>query len=527
MPFKKGINAVKPTLTRFKEDEDGSFTVLSLFIFLGILMVGGMAVDITRLELERTKLQNTIDNAVLAAADLDQSLDTEAVLLSHITTAGFDATDVDIDIQKDSLLNGEVMGKTITARSRIDMQTAFMNMIGIDELRAPVRSGAIETIQNVEISLVLDISGSMRWDKNGNENSDNRITDLKDAVENFINTVMQVECDVNGNNCVQPTNTSSTTINIIPYAGHVNPGPELFDIMGGARWHPFSSCKEITSADFDDADLPDATADQLPHFMEWTINWDWMAWGWCPKDNAGILVAENDAQVMKDYVKNLKLHDGTATHVGMKYGLALLNPTSRDAFQTLNDRGVIADVYKNRPADFDDDVVKYVVLMTDGKITDQKRPNAVNYSTVYNPEASGHESLMDEWADVNGGGNPTGNTSDIEDRYPNTSNYNDGGKVHNKTRNVEHFLDMCASAKEPVYAMNGDGDILTIEGEPVIAKEDRVTVFTIAFLAPSEAQTQMKTCASSESHYFNVQDLTIDNAFSAIAKTINQLRLTQ
>ncbi|NNK66676.1 MAG: hypothetical protein HKO95_08060 [Rhodobacteraceae bacterium] len=201
MPFKKGINAVKPTLTRFKEDEDGSFTVLSLFIFLGILMVGGMAVDITRLELERTKLQNTIDNAVLAAADLDQSLDTEAVLLSHITTAGFDATDVDIDIQKDSLLNGEVMGKTITARSRIDMQTAFMNMIGIDELRAPVRSGAIETIQNVEISLVLDISGSMRWDKNGNENSDNRITDLKDAVENFINTVMQVECDVNGNNC--------------------------------------------------------------------------------------------------------------------------------------------------------------------------------------------------------------------------------------------------------------------------------------------------------------------------------------
>lgn len=513
---------------QFVRDEEGSFTILSLFIFIAIMMIGGMAVDLMRLEMKRTKLQNTIDTAVLAAADLDQSLDSETVLLSHIVKAGFDADDIDINITPQTLQSGELVGRTVTASSTIEMDTAFMHMLGINTLRAPMRSGAIENIQNVEISLVLDISGSMRWDENGNTNADNRITDLKEAVTSFIDTVMQVECNSAGNNCVQSPSTSSTTINIIPYAGHVNPGPDLFDIMGGSRWHSFSSCMEITSADFDDADLPNDVGHQLPHFMKWTIDNTWMDWGWCPQDDSGILVAENDAQVMKDFVNGLQLHDGTATHVGMKYGLALLNPTSRDEFQALNARGIVANAYKNRPANFDDDVVKYVVLMTDGKITDQFRPSSVSYGDVYGDNESDRDAVLDNWASVNVDGDPIDGTSDIEDRYPSTTKYTENGKEHNRSRNVGHFLDMCTSAKEPVYQLDDDGNIEVGEdGSQKVAKEDRITVFTIAFLAPADAQTQMQTCASSSSHYFNVQNLNIGNAFSAIAKTINQLRLTQ
>jgi hypothetical protein len=37
----------------------------------------------------------------------------------------------------------------------------------------------------------------------------------------------------------------------------------------------------------------------------------------------------------------------------------------------------------------------------------------------------------------------------------------------------------------------------------------------------------MANCASSPAHYFNVQDLEIADAFNAIARQINQLRLTQ
>ncbi|MCH2250248.1 MAG: hypothetical protein MK042_10675, partial [Cognatishimia sp.] len=59
------------------------------------------------------------------------------------------------------------------------------------------------------------------------------------------------------------------------------------------------------------------------------------------------------------------------------------------------------------------------------------------------------------------------------------------------------------------------------------AKEAGIVVFTIGFEAPSSGQAVLKDCASSDSHYFDVQGLEISDAFSAIASSIRQLRLTQ
>ena len=58
-------------------------------------------------------------------------------------------------------------------------------------------------------------------------------------------------------------------------------------------------------------------------------------------DDASIMVAENDAQTIKDFVNNIRLHDGTATHVGMKYGTALLNPDTQPVFEELYQRGEV------------------------------------------------------------------------------------------------------------------------------------------------------------------------------------------
>ena len=59
-------------LRRFRRDEDGSMIIFTLFLILMMLMVGGMAVDLMRFETNRSRLQATLDRAVLAAADLDQ-----------------------------------------------------------------------------------------------------------------------------------------------------------------------------------------------------------------------------------------------------------------------------------------------------------------------------------------------------------------------------------------------------------------------------------------------------------------------
>jgi hypothetical protein len=59
------------------------------------------------------------------------------------------------------------------------------------------------------------------------------------------------------------------------------------------------------------------------------------------------------------------------------------------------------------------------------------------------------------------------------------------------------------------------------------AKTQGVTVYGIAFEAPSGGQTQISQCATSPAHYFNAAGLQIRSAFRAIASNISHLRLTQ
>ena len=544
--------AVRALMRRFGRDEEGSIILFSLFLFVMMILVGGMAVDVMRFETRRVHMQNTLDSAMLAAAALDQELEPVSVVRDYFEKAGYDPDIVSVSVSEQRLGGVDLVGRSISATTQAQVPTFFMHMLDVPELKTPIASAATESEQNVEISLVLDISGSMRWGAtDGNTVAQNRITELRKAVLGFARAVLDVQCtdDNNPATCTQPPSSSSTTINIIPYAGHVNPGTVVFDMLGGNRWHNWSSCKEVTNADFGDADLPDDSSRQLPHFMVWAIDNTWMNWGWCPQDNAAILYAANDYQAIHSYITNIKLHDGTATHIGMKYGVALLNPSSRPVFTELANRNIIDNEYRHRPANFEDNVVKYIILMTDGRTTDQHRPRVPdngnwNYAHIYDelaPPSGGLQS--DPTVLLTGDGNPSGipgsltvpdtlgNILDrfgsvdrdldpqlratIETGYPSTTHYNDGSVTHNRSRNETNILRACDQAKLPV--LNSDG---------TTAKDDRITVFTISFFAPDAARTLMENCASSPAHHFRIQNLNIDTAFQAIAKTINQLRLT-
>ena len=59
------------------------------------------------------------------------------------------------------------------------------------------------------------------------------------------------------------------------------------------------------------------------------------------------------------------------------------------------------------------------------------------------------------------------------------------------------------------------------------ARDEDITIFAIGFEAPAAGQAAMRDCASSIAHYFAVEGIEISDAFQQIARTINQLRLTQ
>jgi Flp pilus assembly protein TadG len=558
-------------LARFGHDENGSLAIWSLFMLMMMMMVGGLGIDFMLNEMRRTQLQGTLDRAVLAAADLDQTLSPQAVVQDYFDKAGLGG-DL-ISVTPVSGLNF----RTVSAQAATESNPMLLHMLGVDKLRAPAAGTAEEVIPNTEISLVLDISGTMRWN--------NRMTNLKPAARDFISTVLSGDA------------ASTTSINIVPYAGQTNPGPEMFDYLQGVRYgstgedhfpeweqdisniviyfdrdhddeldyaakiqgYPgsdvdefnkddvdtyfesvteylartqpeledaaaafgvsikggqaeteffsvdgtplqgdpmntgkgpdielnfsdfydevmpqVSSCLEIEESDFDSIGLLPNGRPQVPHFMNWTIAANVMDWGWCPEDDTRIQYAQNDEAALHDFITNLRMHDGTGTHYAMKWGLALLDPDTQPAFEHLSTAGQVPEQFKTRPSAWNEEGwTKVIVLMTDGQITQQVRPTA-----PLDPENA---------------------TVELKNQ-PNSASQ----QISSASTNVQSFYDQCN-----------------------LAKANGVTVYTIAFEAPSAAQQQMANCASSPAHYFNVQDLEIADAFNAIARQINQLRLTQ
>lgn len=584
-------------LRDFRSAEDGTGTILSVFTVLVTLMMMGAAIDIMHFEENRAHVQNVMDSAALAAADLDQERSPQEVVEDYLTVAGLGGTLREVKVTQSP------NSRTVSVTGAAEMQTLFMKMSGVEKLNSNFTSVADERVSNVEISLALDISGSMRFNE--------RIIRAKAAAQDFVDKVVAEDTE------------AVTTLNVIPFAGSVNPGETLFDHVLGIRpvipegeeleeevadaegyfeplpqaisnfvayfdtdgdqiydvahkiegfpenaprdaddfyrgavaymmaqdprlaqasqflgasikggqesgiyyqvtgntngsasdlgptknrgkipgdtylysqidfdlWAALypelpaldsaqlvnmpSSCLEIYEQEFSTTELP-LSNDFIPHFHFWPIDGQVMDWGWCPDEDTSVQYFQHDVDALKDFIANMRMHDGTGLHYAMKYALALLDPTNRDSVNYLISEGLVDSRFLNRPIDWgDSETEKYIVIMTDGETTEQYRPS--------NPDAT-----------ING---------EVVLQEQGTSSYYE---ATDRDENVSHLMQQCG-----------------------LAKAHGVTVFTIAFETSASAAAEMRACASSVSHAFHVQGNELHTAFDMIARQINNLRLIQ
>jgi Flp pilus assembly protein TadG len=475
----------RQTFVRFLREEDGQIAVFTLILFFLMVAFSGMAVDMMRHENARTDLQQTLDRAILAAASMKQVRDPDVVVEDYFTKAGMSDYLDTVDFKSD-LDSSEVL---VTAF--VPVKTFFMGLLNVDNLDAGARGKAEEGVSNIEISLVLDISGSMRFG--------NQIGKLRVAAKSFFSQILTTDAK------------KTTSINVVPYAGHVNVGPFLFSEFGGVRTHDKSSCLELPAADFSTAGKPTVGLSQLPHFMQWAIDTATMDWGWCPRDNSAIIVAQNDKVKLDTFIDNIRLHDGTNTQTGMKYGLMLLNPDMNSIFKKLADNSVISKDFDNRPMPWSTsvgaDVQKYLIVMTDGAITDQFRPR---YTGLRDPDTD----TLD-------------NESVNSTKDPDTI---DG--IDHDLWNDTVELEKQPSGNRTSALSSAATNVTRFSTQCNLAKANGVIVFSIAFnVTDTNARTQMRNCASSTSYYYDVPSnddgSAINGAFASIALTIKQLRLTQ
>ncbi|MBU2962547.1 hypothetical protein KO516_17300 [Citreicella sp. C3M06] len=471
------ISALSSGLRNFATRDDGNMTLMALFLVTLMLIFGGFSIDIMYAELNRNKIQNTLDRAVLAAADLDNTLDATGVVEDYMAKMGVGEALIRVDAQS------TLTSKTVTGEGYKTMPSNLSQVAlpikALQEfiertktLQAYGLSTAVEKFNKVEISLVLDVSGSM--------DDGDKMSSMQDAAALFIDTVLA------------DGTQDYTSVNLVPYSEQVNAGPEILSYMNVDWMHGYSHCLEFPNSVFTETGLSLSTQfEQMQHY-QW--NYDGsnnsLTDTICPRyEYERIQPWSNDATALKTQIYSLQPRAGTSIFLGMKWGTALLDPSTRPIVSGMIADSTVDTVFEGRPAAYDDgETAKAIVLMTDGQHDRSFR--------------------IQDWA------------------YNSDSEY-----VHWSKYNLWYYLNRYVkySSRSGFYTQKYDattGDSL-LSSICTAAKAQGIVIWTIGFETTEHGGDVMKACASSQSHYYAVDRTQIAATFKSIAGSINQLKLIQ
>lgn len=531
-------------LSRFARDADGAITFYYLVIFLLMLVSGGMASDMMRQHLLRTEIQYAMDRGVLAVASLNSPVANDdqatAMIDSFIRASTFIGSDDSYAL--DVSVTIAPTRRAVQASVRLRSPNVFLPIIGFDALPVVADSAAAHAWSPVEISMVLDVSGSMlRQDDDGVS----RLQRLRDAVRPFVERVMADGA------------SPLTTISLVPFAGNVNAGP-LFDDVAAARLHPWSSCVWMEDDDHLTTALPTGRM-QESYWHRGQLRGN-RRFGYCPSNAAlppsdpmnpvidfpglgerplsnrvgtetmGLHIRPfmSDPDAIMAVIDNLGVHDSTDAAAGMKWGMALLDPALQPriatfaADETYGERWgyTIDPAFANRPRPWDDpETRKIVILLTDGETIGTRRVKPSYYDSA--------DDRMAFATYVAGEGEPESYCDDVPEtalcwwEHPTIpSDYETTTEPVRSRAENEAMLDrQCRLARGQEW--NGEEEAWIQTGRR------SVRVFAIAFDAGSAAETLMRDCASSPADYFDIGDGTqLIGAFETIASTIESLKLT-
>lgn len=544
----------RAALGRFRREEDGSLIIFGLFAFVMMLLLAGISLDLMRFEERRTVLQNTIDRASLAAADLDQTLDPKDVVRDYFQKAGLTPPAPEHIIVTEGNLGDY---RKVEIKVSEDMPTWFMALVGVKTLSTPAASTAEESVGQIEISLVLDISGSM--------NSNSRLINLKPAAKSFVDQIFDSAED------------GKVSISIIPYSSQSAMSPTLAGYFNMTNEHTDSNCIEFNDADFDTTAMSfgtgpgDRVYQRNGHFDPYNKASP-LGLPHCLTDpKQAIQPFSGDRTQLKSFIDNLWANGNTSIDIGTKWGAALLDPSLQPVVDSMIAGGKVPAAFSDRPYAYNDtDALKILVLMTDGENTTEYR---LRNNTTSNPYYDEGQSLLvrNPWYRTNGSSSDDWSRNQYSlwdaskgkyynfaqsawrtqawgDKSGDTGWTGSPSSIPMTWPDVWHDMSIYYFADELIYRAYGSSTLRN-QWRPAsvsnpkattyidyVAKDARtrdictalkangVRVYTIAFEAPLRGQKLLSDCQNAG--YYAVEGLDINEAFDGIVNSINKLRLT-
>lgn len=573
---RRARQVAKARAAHFGHGEDGSLLLFGMIIFILMLWSLGLAVDAMRVENARTLVQQTLDRAVLAAADLDQTEDPKTVVEDYFAKAGISEY---LDGVTVTSSNGSsaLSFRRVSASATARVDSMFMDLLGVEYMNAVGASTAEEGIGELEISLVLDVSGSMGW---SSSSGNTKIKDMQDAAKDFSWMMLcnpNAELNPSGNCSVDP---GSVSISLISYAEQVYVGQPLMEALNDPLLSPYtlteehisSWCVNFETEDYETISLSDDDfIDKTGHFDPWRGASDTPGSWVCPEE-------KDDWRQIRPYVGhhsnlnyligNLRAGGNTSIDIAMKWATSLLDPALRPVIQSLATTDRVGGApatepdFSGRPIDYSNPYnMKVIVLMTDGVNTNQhylKQPYRSGNSPIWrytDPQNKEFHSIYNAATDqyyFTGDGKwydePFGNGTEVETTTVHctgswwrgrrctytTTTSTAGGSVAVQMQYPEvwerfttEWFASWSWLDDPVLYHDNPVKDNRLSDICEIAKSKGMIVYTIGFEAPSSGEDVLRDCATTPGHYFKADGVNLAEVFQIIAISINKLRLVQ
>ncbi len=351
------IRRLKNTVSNFAADRSGQYSII-FALCSGVLMISvGLSVDYARIISAKSQLTSALDAAVTSTArditrgKVDKKEATKRVQAfleanldgKRLTPENVHLTDVTLDPVTNKL--------SASARADVDMMFPVMNNPKVQPVN--VKIGALYSERKVEVSMVLDVTGSMM--KKG---SSDKIGDLKIAAKSAVKAFLE-----NG--------SENTRVAITPWAMGVNVGngeirKHLLDVNGKPAADNCATERRGAQM-FSDASPVSAKltgSNEMKHFNVWTNKEE--VWGkpdWkCP--SVALQPLTKDKALLNSMIDKLSAKGGTAGQIGLQFGWYMVSPNWKSVLPVKSE----PVAYNTAGSD------KYIILMTDG---------------LFNSEASG------------------------------------------------------------------------------------------------------------------------------------------
>ncbi|MCF6322055.1 MAG: pilus assembly protein [Rhizobiaceae bacterium] len=317
------ISKLKNQTTGFLTNQNGAIAIIFGIALLPVMISAGIAVDYSRIAYTEGAIANALDAAVLMSGQaLSEGKPVNASFRKEFDNFFYaninGRTKMTTTVKIESFSADPATGK-VAATVKSELKTAFMGIIGINNVDITSNSEAVFSSKKVELTMMLDVTGSM--------DSQGKLSALKSAATNAIDILM-------------PTGSTNNKVRIalVPYSASVNIG----SLAGTVSNNPGNDCvTERYNNEFNDVSYTTTKVEGKS--------------GSCP--NQEVVPLSSTPGPLKTTINSFTASGYTAGHLGVAWSYYTLSPNWGNAWPS-----------SPTPAGYSNsNVQKIALLMTDGE----------------------------------------------------------------------------------------------------------------------------------------------------------------